>query len=136
MIESGYYPPGAEFDPDAPYNQKDLDEKEFSITVSQTLSKSTTVYTKDYIPGGCYVDREWDGDGYCTTAYREPDDTSDTNWKDAYKKEHDTPLHLISLFKRVLEGDIILNELPESRKKYLIEECSNWIEDDFEVCED
>lgn len=136
MRESGYYPPGAEFDPDAPYNQRDLDEKEFSVAVSQTLSKITTVNTNDYIPGCQFQEREWDGDGYCSVTYQEPDDTSDTNWKEAYKIEHDTPLHLISLFKRVLEGDIILNELPESRKKYLIEECSNWVEDDFEVCED
>lgn len=136
MRESGYYPPGAEFDPDAPYNQRDLDEKEFNVTISQTLSKSTIVRTNDYIPGDYYTEREWDGEEYCTVTCQEPDDTSDTNWKDAYKMEHDTPLHLISLFKRVLEGDIILDKLPESRKRYLIEECSNWVEDDFEVCED
>ena len=136
MRESGYYPPGAEHDPNAPYNQCDLEKKEFSVTVSQTLSRSTTVCTNDYIPGDYYSEREWEGEEYCTVTYQEPDDTSDTDWKDAYKMEHDTPLHLISLFKRVLEGDIILNELPESRKKYLIEECSNWAEDDFEVCED
>lgn len=135
MYDNYNYPPGAD-GPDAPWNQSGPEEREFEVTISQTLSKSTIVYTNDYIPGSCYTEREWDGDGYCTVTHQEPDDTSDTNWKDAYKMEHDTPLHLISLFKRVLEGDIVLNELPESRKKYLIEECSDWVEDDFEVCED
>ena len=27
MIESGYYPPGSEFDPNAPNNEKELPEK-------------------------------------------------------------------------------------------------------------
>lgn len=134
--ESGYYPPGAEHDPNAPYNQRDLDEKEFDVTISQTLSKNTTVSTNDYIPGDVYQESEWDGDGYCTVTCQEPDDTSDTDWKEAYKMKHDTPLHLIYLFKRILEGDIKLDEMQESRKKYLIKECSDWVEDDFEVCKD
>jgi hypothetical protein len=135
MGESGYYPSGAEHDPNAPWNQRDTEEREFSVTVSQTLSKNTKVYTNDYIPGEQFEEKEWDGDGYCSVTYQEPDDTSETNWKEAYKIEHDTPLHLLSLFKRVLEGDIRLEELKENRKNYLIQECSNWIEDDFEVCE-
>lgn len=134
--ESGYYPPGAEHNPNAPYNQRDLDEKEFDVTISQTLSKNTTVFTNDYIPGYQYQESEWDGDGYCAVTYQEPDDTSDTDWKEAYKFNHDTPLHLIYLFKRILEGDIKLDEMQESRKKYLIQECSDWVEDDFEVCKD
>ena len=34
MIESGYYPPGAEFDPNAPYNEKELPEKEIELSLS------------------------------------------------------------------------------------------------------
>ena len=48
MIESGYYPPGAEFDVNAPYNQKELPEKEIEVTVSITLSKTVKIKVSDY----------------------------------------------------------------------------------------
>lgn len=48
MIESGYYPPGAEFDPNAPYNEKELPEKEIEVTVSITLSKTVKIKVSDY----------------------------------------------------------------------------------------
>lgn len=132
MTESGYYPPGAEFDPDAPWNQNDPEEKEFKVTVSQTLSKNTTVTTSDYIPGGYFPETEWDIDGYHTVTCHEPDDTSDTDWKKAYNNEHYTPLGLIQEFKEMLEKN---TPIPETRRKHLIDECMNWIEDDLEICE-
>lgn len=132
MTESGYYPPGAEFDPDAPWNQNDPEEKEFEVTVSQTLSKSTTVTTSDYIPGGYFPETEWDIEGYHTITCHELDDTSDTDWKKAYNNEHYTPLGLIQEFKEMLEKN---TPIPETRRKHLIDECMNWIEDDLEVCE-
>ena len=48
MIESGYYPPGSEFDPNAPYNQSEPEEIEVEVVISQTLSKSTKIITTDY----------------------------------------------------------------------------------------
>lgn len=49
MTESGYYPPGAEFDPKAPWNEpENLDPKKVEVAVSTTLSRNTTVYTSDY----------------------------------------------------------------------------------------
>lgn len=38
MRESGYYPPGAEFDPNAPYNEPST-TRDATVTVSITLSK-------------------------------------------------------------------------------------------------
>ena len=116
----------------APWNQSDPEEKEFEVTVSQTLSKSTTVTTSDYIPGGYFLETEWDIDGYHTITCHEPDDTSDTDWKKAYNNEHYTPLGLIQEFKEMLEKN---TPIPETRRKHLIDECMNWIEDDLEVCE-
>ena len=116
----------------APWNQNDPEEKEFEVTVSQTLSKSTTVTTSDYIPGGYFPETEWDIDGYHTITCLEPDDTSDTDWKKAYNNEHYTPLGLIQEFKEMLEKN---TPIPETRRKHLIDECMNWIEDDLEVCE-
>ena len=39
----GDYPPGAEHDPNAPYNQKEQEPVDINICVSYTLSKSTTI---------------------------------------------------------------------------------------------
>ena len=43
MIESGYYPPGAEHDPNAPWNQVDPEPRKVEVTVSITLSKTVEV---------------------------------------------------------------------------------------------
>ena len=39
----GDYPPGAEHDPNAPYNQKEQEPVDIDVCVSCTLSKSTTI---------------------------------------------------------------------------------------------
>lgn len=135
MKESGYYPPGAEFDPNAPYNQSDLEEREFDVSVSQTLSKSTTVYTNDFISGYQYQEREWDGDGYCSVTYQEPDDTSNTDWVEAYRKDSKTPLELIVLLKNIVEGNVSIDSMNEWQKKSIIEDCSDWVEDELVICE-
>lgn len=52
MRESGYYPPGAEFDHNAPYNQADPEprkfDKEFAITLYQTVTVEDDRWYKDY----------------------------------------------------------------------------------------
>ena len=47
-MESGFYPPGAEYDSNAPYNQVELPEKEIEVTISVTLSKTMKVMVDDY----------------------------------------------------------------------------------------
>lgn len=144
MSESGYYPPGAEFDPSAPYNQVDVPEKEFEVTCSQSLSKTVTVTTNNYIPGASGVDYEPDDEGgCCAVGWHDPDDTSDTDWEEEYRNEHYTPLQLINLFRRYLSDELnaILNN-PEGKPnkekflRHLIEECSDWTEDETEVVEE
>ena len=69
-------------------------------------------------------------------------DTSDTNWKEVYKdNEHYTPLQLISLFRDMLEGELeksenLLSDHTKDYYEHLIEECSNWIEDELEIIEE
>ena len=129
MRESGYYPPGAEFDPDAPWNDPVIPEKSFDVTLSNTLSKSTTVYTDQYIP---YVEHEPDG---CYAW----EDTSDTNWEDVYNENHYTALGLINKFKEFLEKylpDPIVDRSRYMEFKHLIEECEDWEEDEIEVVKD
>ncbi len=52
----GGYPLGAQYDPNAPYNQKDNPEIEVDVLVSITLSKSVKVRVSDYILDGDNID--------------------------------------------------------------------------------
>ena len=145
MRESDYYAPGSYRDPSAPWNQIEIPEQKFDVTISQTLSKNTTVTTNDYIPGASGVDYEPDDEGgYCSCGWHDPDDTSDTNWNEAYKKEHYTPIDLIELFKETLKQQLEswegMDYMPYAKKEikrieHLIDECSSWIDDETEVCE-
>lgn len=127
MRESGYYPPGAEFDSNAPYNETSPKEREFEIVCSQSLSKTVPCITNDYI------------------ATVEPEnglfeiDTSDTLWADVYhENEHYTPEQLINLFKRYLQSELNNEEtIPKTSDflKYLIKECEDWIVDETEYIE-
>ena len=78
MIESGYYPPGAEFDPNAPYNQKELPEKEIEVTVSITLSKTVKIKVSDYTVYSIEADNG---------KYFDDIDYSDCNLKKAVKDQ-------------------------------------------------
>ena len=142
MRESGWYPPGAEFDPSAPYNQVEVPEKDFEITCSQSLSRTATVVTNNYIP--CCDEGYDDGVGY----HDEWADTSDTNWSDEYDENgYKTPLQLIQMLKEYLQKDLEKWEEEDRKEPYkwaatqvrklkgLIEECDCWTEDetDFEL---
>ena len=132
------YPPGAEFDPNAPWNEVEVPEKDFDVTCSQSLSKTVTVCTNNYIPGASGCDYEPDGEGgYSTIGWYEDDDTSDTDWAQEYhENDYHTPAQLLELFKDILVRDLE-NGNPFRSEKYtkqLIEECEGWTEDetDFE----
>lgn len=68
MRESGYYPPGAEFDPNAPWNQSEPPEIDIEVTVKETLSKDTSVVTNNawYVTDeeGC---RYLEDENFCPT---------------------------------------------------------------------
>lgn len=83
MTESGYYPPGAEHDPRAPYNEVDTPEKEIEVCISVTLSKTVKVKVSDYT----IVDSGKDEDG----EYFEDIDYSDCDLKTAVKEQITLP---------------------------------------------
>ena len=137
MYDNYNYPPGAdnEF---APWNEVEVPEKDFDVTCSQSLSKTVTVCTNNYIPGASGCDYEPDGEGgYSTIGWHEDDDTSDTDWAQEYhENDYHTPAQLLELFKDILVRDLE-NGNPFRSEKYtkqLIEECEGWTEDetDFE----
>lgn len=123
MKESGYYPPGAEHDPNAPYNQVDTPEKEFDVSISQSLSKATTITTRDYI---LQVDED---EGY------ECADTSNTNWVKAYEDTAMTPIDIIcacsKLAQHLLNTGVTYLDGLYLRK--VVEECNGWCADETDV---
>jgi len=139
MHDNYNYPAGADNER-APWNEPIVPEKDFEVTCSQSLSKTVTITTNNYIPGASGVDYEPDDEGgYYASGWHDPDDTSDTNWADEYhNNDYHTPLQLIGLFKQYLENE--LNRMGEVKNerwiKHLIEECSDWQEDDTEIVED
>lgn len=129
MIESGWYPPGAEFDPNAPWNEVEIPQREFNVTCSQSLSKTVPVLTDNYTP--CVDEGFEDGVGW----HDEWADTSDTCWGDEYHdNDYHTPDQLISLFKQFLEEQKAKGVFFKSEMytDWLIEECSGWTEDETE----
>lgn len=121
MYDNYNYPPGADT-PDAPWNQVENPEKEFDVTISQTLSKTVTIVTTNY---NYYEDVDEDG-SYVNY------DTSDTNWNKEYSESYHTPLELIGILKKVLQGE----ELSQRLKNRLIEECDDWCDDETEFTEE
>lgn len=123
MTESGYYPLGAEYNPNAPWNQVDNPEREIEVTVSVTLSKTVKVRVSDYE----IADSGKDEDG----EYFEDIDYSNCDLKGAVEEQYPTP-------------DKILGTLSEFAKQYpdrvypnyKAEVFSGWNVDDFEVVEE
>ena len=135
---NGYYPAGADNEM-APWNDPIIPEKKFEVTCSQSLSKTVTVTTNNYIPGESGVDYERDDEGGTyASPWQDDPDTSDTNWAEEYKKEHLTPLDLIKHLRSLLL-DIDSNSLKchpcYQHKQYYINECSNWIDNETEYIE-
>ena len=142
------YPDGlSDYSEGAPWNEPVVPEKDFEITCCQTLSRTATVWTNDYIPGASGVDYEPDGEGgYCACGWHDPDDTSDTNWSDEYSEcGYMTPLQLIQTLREYVEKDLnnvdnIAKETNQSKSflerkfKHLIEECDCWNDDETEYC--
>lgn len=115
-------PAGAD-NPNAPWNYASPKVKQFDMTVSQSLSRTVSVSTDDYIP---------------KKEYGESDNTEDTDWKQAYENNnYHTPIQLICILKDVLETQRhqgLVYKTPAQTDR-LIKECNNWIEDETEYIE-
>lgn len=140
MNNADFYPAGSYKDTNAPYNEHDVPEQKFTVVCSQTLSKSATVLTSNYIPGESGVDYEADDEGHpYAVPWQDPDDTSDTNWAEEWhENDHYTPKQLIELFAECLttmQRNGYVFKTP-AQDAHLIEECANWTEDEVEFIEE
>lgn len=134
------YPDGlSDNTPGAPWNDPIVPEKDFDVTCSQTLSKTVTVTTNNYIPGACGVDYEPDDEGgYYASSWHDPDDTSDTDWKKEYSLCHETIPSLLNILKEYIKKDLEYGDSKFSKEhlEYLLEECDGWIVDEEEFIEE
>ncbi len=94
------YPPGAEFDPRAPWNQSGPPEKEIEVTVSITLSKTVKVKVDDYT-----CEEEYDDEGHKGLYY----DYSDCDLKQAVKNQIPLPNDKGENFSDWYEDDFEVN---------------------------
>lgn len=123
MYNNYDYPLGAD-NSDAPWNVIVNPEESFEVTISQTLSKKTNVFTDEY-------NYERYGDEVILN-------TDDIDWKEVYNDQFHTPLELINILKEYLTLDLEKSISSRNKKaiKYLLEECEDWINDETEVIKD
>lgn len=112
--ESGYYPPGAEFDPNAPWNEKELPLEMVSCTISSSLSKNVDVETS-----------------VC-------DGIHDFLDQDA-EEQNMTPVQLIKELHNIAKDNLkLISNTSSADYAYwsnILEQSDGWTEDEFEVVE-
>lgn len=99
MVESGYYPVGAEYDPKAPWNQIDPEPRKIEVTVSITLSKTVEVEVSDYTTEE-EIDEEGNHNIYC--------DYSNCDLKQAVRDQVTLP-NSVGEFNDWIEDDFEVN---------------------------
>lgn len=138
MRESGYYPPGAEFDTNAPYNQVENETKDFDCDVTCTLCKCMSIPTTMYRE---IIEPPCEPDDFGCHCFEFDDDI---NWEqELASSKHLDPLDLITAMANEIlalkekEMSEIKNEdvsSKETRAKikhishlsYLLDEASDW----------
>lgn len=123
MFARDFYPAGAYSDPNAPYNECDVPERDFDIRVTVTLVHDTTVTTDKYCP-------EYDEETGHTDA-----DTSDTDFRDVYEKNCYNVTQLMAYLKEYAERDMASDKpsKPKWQLRRIIDECDNWDIEETEV---
>ena len=137
MIESGYYPIGEEYNPNAPYNQSNIEPIQLKVIISQSLSRPTTIEVTDYITNE-WEDIEIDEGGKFHKIEGIEYDFSDSDLKGAYERQEYTIPELLDYLKDYLIADINkCNEESKKRKlQHILKCCEDWEVDETEVIEE
>ena len=126
------YPPGAANDPNAPYNQKDIEPIEVEIEYSCVMRRITDVETTRYTAYH-WEDCEPDGEGgYDRTGGIEYE-FDDNDFRDEYEEQRFNPSELIDELKSIVTMLINGDEVTVSKAKLrqILEDCEGWeIEDE------
>ena len=117
LKESGYYPPGAEFDPRAPWNQVDPPEVDFTIKVGITLEREAVITTDEV-----YND---DGD-WCLC--------DDADVEGAYKETYKSIPDMLAELSKYIDGELLGDISKERRRELELmkESATGWTEEYFE----
>lgn len=123
-MESGGYPPGAEFDPRAPWNEVEYPDKEIEVTISVTLSKTVKVMVDDY-----EVEEDADEDGRYLSY-----DFSNCDLHKAVEDQVVLPQNLAEFTERMFDHDLNLKAAGMPRYlKEAIKDCKDWSVDEIEI---
>lgn len=96
------YPPGAAHDSSAPYNEVELEPRDFRCTVWVTCCCTTDINTDEYTLG--------DNGPSLDMTYPERED--------AYKEQHYTLDEMLEELRKYINGEL-LGDVSEQRKDYL-----------------
>lgn len=120
------YPPGAAHDPNAPYNEPVIPERDFDVEVTITMSKVVTITTDNYVP-------EYDDEDGHTYA-----NTENTEWDKEFENSgHFTIADLIEELKGYVVEDMKTcapNTGKGAHLQRLLLACEDWetIEESYE----
>lgn len=119
---SGNYPLGTEHDPNAPYNEQQIPEREFDVDVIVTLTKRVKISTDKYIP---------DYDDESGAVYT---NTTDIDWEEGYKNQCYTIPELLDVLQEYLTQDLQKTVFKDKRQKIkkMIKDCKGWKIEDME----
>ena len=137
MKESGNYPLGAEYNSNAPWNQTNPESVKVEVTISQSLSRSTTIEVTDYTATK-YDDIEYEEDGYINRIGGIDYDFSDSDLKGAYEEQEYTIPELLDYLKADLIVDINECSKESGKRKalqHILNCCEGWEVDETEVVE-
>lgn len=134
MKESGYYPAGAEFDPDAPYNERERQPIPVDVCVSYSLSKNFTIDVDDYRDIPNY---EEGGNVKTTTP-----DFQDTNFEAAFLDNSNEVMGIPALLTQLVSMASEKRDKLKKRMDYkskeeckrlsaIIDSAKGWITDDY-----
>lgn len=137
MKESGAYPPGAEFDKNAPYNEPVIDPIEVEMIASYSISRPATIATADYA-----IDEwdEWetDDEGYPQHIGGTDYDYSNVDFQKEYEEAYLSPLDLFTELKNRVEEELktCTDYQQRIRLEKILYSCTNWSIDDYSFSKD
>ena len=141
MTESGYYPEGAEFDSNAPWNEKTPKKVKVDVSISYSMSKNCTIPVANYIAEE-WEDAERDIDGTICTIGGLDYDFSQTNFKEEFDNSGELGIpELLNILrdeasKYIIDADSKHNTRLRNKWIKIKEACENWTVDEMEVVED